>query len=76
MDSFTIDKKGMSAVSNVLLQMNIKLGCPLWLTPTVASMPKNTMIIGADVNHCGGQKSIIGFVASMDERFTQYFSQT
>ena len=44
----------MSAVSNVLLQMNIKLGKALWLTPKVPKIPSKTMIIGADVNHMSG----------------------
>jgi len=37
-------------------------------------MPKKTMVIGADVNHMAGQKSIIGFTASMDRRLSKYFS--
>ena len=41
----------MSAVSNILLQMNIKLGNPLWLVPVIPTLPPKLMIIGADVNH-------------------------
>ena len=76
MDGFTVDKKGMSAVSNILLQMNIKVGGALWYTPKTPGIPPKTMIIGADVNHMSGQRSIVGFVATMDERFSKYYSQT
>lgn len=54
MDGFTVDKKGMSAVSNILLQMNIKMGGALWHVPKVPGMLNKTMIIGADVNHMSG----------------------
>ncbi|MFO0131916.1 MAG: hypothetical protein ACK52J_05575 [bacterium] len=50
--------------------MNIKLGLPIWVVPKVNKIPAKTMIIGADVNHFGGIKSIVGFVASMDEKFS------
>ena len=70
LDSFTVEKKGMSAVSNIALQMNIKLGLPIWIAPKVNKIPAKTMVIGADVNHFGGIKSIVGFVASMDEKFS------
>jgi aubergine-like protein len=76
MEGFTVDKKGMSAVSNILLQMNIKLGNSLWLTPKIPGIPPKTMIIGADVNHMSGQRSIVGLVATTDDRFSKYFSQT
>jgi hypothetical protein len=56
--------------------MNIKMGNPLWLTPKIQGIPPKTMLIGADVNHMSGQKSIIGFVSTMDDRFCKYFSQT
>ena len=50
--------------------MNIKLGLLIWVVPKVSKIPAKTMIIGADVNHFGGIKSIVGFVASMDEKFS------
>lgn len=59
-------KKGLSAVSGIILQMNVKVGLPIWHAPKPAALPDNTMIIGADVHHKTGKMSTIGFVASMD----------
>jgi len=66
--------KGMSAVSGVLLQMNVKIGLPLWQAPKPESLQKNVMIIGADVHHKSGKLSTIGFVASMNDKCTAYLS--
>ena len=44
--------------------MNIKLGLPIWVVPKVSKIPAKTIIIGADVNHFGGIKSIVGFVVT------------
>jgi hypothetical protein len=67
-------KKGLSAVSGIILQMNVKVGLPIWNAPKPAALSPNTMLIGADVHHKTGKLSTIGFVASMDEKVTQYMS--
>ena len=55
--------------------MNIKQGYPLWRV-TLPKLPQHTMIIGADVTHGKGKRSLIGFVASMNQDCTQHFSRT
>jgi hypothetical protein len=61
-------KKGLSAVSGILLQMNVKVGLPLWHAPKPDRLAKNVMFIGADVHFKAGRPSTIGFVASMDDK--------
>lgn len=70
----TINKKGFAAVSNTILQMNVKIGLPLWLAPKPSVFNKNTMIIGADVHHKTGKPSTIGFVASMNDSSSAYLN--
>ena len=43
--------------------MAAKLGLKLWSVETVKGMPKNTMLVGADVFHNIGKnrKSVVGF---------------
>lgn len=59
--------------------MNAKLGLTLWQTQLPKGLPKNTMIIGADVFHNVGQRdkkrSVIGFCASLDPAFTKFYTQ-
>jgi len=64
----------MSAVSGVILQMNVKVGLPLWFAPKPPALEKNVMIIGADVHHKTGKPSTIGFVASMNDECSAYLS--
>jgi len=72
-------KNAMSVCGNILKQMNIKLGKELWITERPKELPAKTMIIGADVFHStkiGNQKkSCIGFCASLNDDFSQYFSK-
>ena len=75
-----LDEKNAQAVcSKILLQMNAKLGSKLWDTARPQGLPNRTMIIGADVFHSTkiGQekKSCIGFCASLDSDFSQFFSK-
>lgn len=41
----------MSHASKIAMQMNAKLGKPLWYVEPVKGIPKKTMIIGVDVYH-------------------------
>jgi len=58
----------MSMVSKILLQMNAKIGLPLWITPRPALYSAKTMLIGMDVYHklVTGNNSCVGFVSSLD----------
>ncbi|XP_044742095.1 piwi-like protein Ago3 [Chrysoperla carnea] len=62
-------------VRNIALKMNCKLGGQLWSI----NFPKhNWMICGIDVYHDNrsrSRKSVVGFVASMNQQITRWFSQ-
>jgi hypothetical protein len=36
----------MAVASKILVQINAKLGQPLWLTPEINDVPVSTMLIG------------------------------
>jgi len=65
-----------SIMTKLLLQMDAKLGATLW-TMELGAAIKEIMIVGVDVCHPSGLRgnSVAGFVASMDNNVTQYFSQ-
>jgi len=56
--------------------MAAKLGLKLWSVETVKGMPKNTMLVGADVFHNIGKnrKSVVGFCSTINEDFSRYCS--
>ena len=67
-------KKAMSVVTKVVLQMNAKLGGELW---SIAIPMKGVMYIGIDTYHdSGSARSVGGFVASMNDLCTRYYSKT
>ncbi|XP_015367176.1 PREDICTED: protein argonaute-3-like [Diuraphis noxia] len=62
-----------SITQKIALQINCKLGGACW----AVDIPlKNTMIVGIDVYHEKGKQmsSVVGFVASMDKTFTEWYS--
>ncbi|KAL4105103.1 hypothetical protein QTP88_020376 [Uroleucon formosanum] len=62
-----------SITQKIALQINCKLGGACW----AIDIPlKNTMIVGIDVYHEKGKQmsSVVGFVASMDKTFTEWYS--
>lgn len=65
----------MSVASNVLKQINSKLGGDLFNLQFAKdiSMAK-TMLIGLDVCHAG-RESIVGFCASVNKNMSQYYSE-
>ena len=65
----------MSVVTKVALQINCKLGGELWATDIPL---KKLMVIGFDVYHDSLNKgqSIGGFIASMNDSLTRYYSKT
>lgn len=67
-------KKAMSVVTKVVMQMNAKLGGELW---SINIPMKQVMYVGIDTYHdSGSQRSVGGFVASMNDLCTRYFSKT
>ncbi|XP_042747584.1 piwi-like protein 2, partial [Lagopus leucura] len=61
-----------SIVQKVLLQVNCKLGGELW---GVDVPLKQLMVVGMDVSHGRGTRSVIGFVASTNQLLTRWFSR-
>ncbi|XP_010725017.2 piwi-like protein 2, partial [Meleagris gallopavo] len=61
-----------SVVQKVLLQVNCKLGGELW---GVDIPLKQLMVIGMDVSHGRGTRSVIGFVASINQVLTRWYSR-
>ena len=61
----TCFKMNLSVASNVLRQVNSKLGGDLYNMEFPKEISANTMLIGIDVCH-QGQKSIVGFCASIN----------
>ncbi|XP_003245599.2 piwi-like protein Ago3 [Acyrthosiphon pisum] len=62
-----------SITQKIALQINCKLGGACW----AIDIPlKNTMIVGIDVYHEKDKQmsSVVGFVASMDKTFTEWYS--
>lgn len=67
-------KFNLSKASNILRQVNSKLGGDLYTMKFPEAMNKRrTMLIGIDVSHEGAQ-SIVGFAASVNAEMTQYYS--
>ena len=63
-----------SVASNVLRQINSKLGGDLYNLKFAKELQANTMLIGIDVCHSGPQ-SIVGFCASVNKQRSQYYSE-
>ncbi|XP_058387642.1 piwi-like protein 3 [Diceros bicornis minor] len=72
----TLDKPQtlMTIATKIAQQMNCKMGGALWKVETGL---QNTMFIGIDCFHdiVNRQKSIAGFVSSINNELTQWFSQ-
>lgn len=68
------EAKNRSIVQKILLQMNCKLGGPLW---SIKIPLKNTMIVGIDTYHEAGNKGLTvgALVASYNSTFTKWFSR-
>nr|AZB49329.1 piwi-like protein [Halisarca dujardinii] len=65
-------QKLKSVSQKILLQINAKLGGELW---AVEIPLKSVMVIGIDVYHERGNKSVAGFVASMNRSMTRWYSR-
>lgn len=68
------NKFNLSKASNVLKQINSKMGADLFHLKFPEKMKQSkTMLIGIDVCHSGGN-SIVGVAASINKEMSQYFS--
>lgn len=70
----TASRMNLSVASNIMKQINTKVGGESIRLKWPEFMYKErVMIIGIDVCHAG-QKSVVGFVASTNQQQTSYFS--
>jgi hypothetical protein len=65
----TFRKMNLSVASNILKQMNSKLGGDLFTLEFSKELALNTMLIGIDVCHAG-PGSIVGFCASINRQMS------
>jgi hypothetical protein len=72
--SFTAKKMNMSVASNIMKQVNSKVGGESLRMKLPEFMHKErVMVIGIDVCHAG-KKSVVGFIASTNKHQTSYYS--
>jgi hypothetical protein len=71
--SRTIEKDNDRIYTNILRQINAKLGGDLWRMNFGSEISKKTMLVGIDVCHKGRQ-SIIGYVATYDPYLCKYYT--
>ena len=70
-----VRKFSLSKGTNVLRQINSKIGGDLYtLKFPVACEKKRVMLLGLDVCHAG-DKSIVGLSASTNPQMSQYYSE-
>lgn len=70
--SLSNKKRVRSIIQKIALQINCKLGGTLW---SLKVPVKNWMICGIDTYHSAGHsQSVCGFVASLNETFTRWYS--
>ncbi len=70
----TVKKMSLSVATNVLKQINSKIGGDLFNLAVAEEISPQTMLIGIDVCH-SGPKSIVGFCASINKEMSQYYSE-
>lgn len=70
----TCKRMNLSVATNVIKQINSKLGGDLYNINFEKEISPNTMLIGIDVCH-QGESSIVGFCASINQEMSQYCSQ-
>ena len=72
--SKTARKFNHSIATNLLKQINSKLGGDLFTLKFGKDLQPRTMLIGIDVCHAGAN-SIVGFCASINKQLSQYYSE-
>lgn len=66
-------KFNLSKASNILKQINSKIGGDLYNLQMPKALSPQTMLIGIDVCH-SGPNSVVGFSATTNKELTQYYS--
>ena len=73
--SFTAKKMNLSVASNIMKQINSKVGGESLRMKWPEFMHKEkVMVIGIDVCHAGCKKSVVGFCATTNMQQTSYYS--
>eukprot|EP00826_Nyctotherus_ovalis_P043564 TRINITY_DN4601_c0_g1_i1.p1 TRINITY_DN4601_c0_g1~~TRINITY_DN4601_c0_g1_i1.p1 ORF type:complete len:761 (-),score=209.66 TRINITY_DN4601_c0_g1_i1:75-2357(-) len=65
----------MTCVSNIIRQINAKLGGDLYTIELPPEIPKNTMFVGIDVCHIG-RNSVVGFYSNAYTNLAQCYCET
>lgn len=64
-----------SIASNIIKQINLKIGGELYKVDLPNEVPKNTMFVGIDVCHCG-RESIVGFYSNASTTLSRCYCDT
>jgi aubergine len=67
-------KFNLSVASNVLRQMDVKIGANLYYMMFTKEVGSGVMLIGIDVSHAGSNSSCVGFCATINKNLSQYYS--
>ena len=62
--------------SNILIQMVVKLGQPLWRVQQPYNLNNNgrmTMVVGGDVFHMNSRDSVASIVSTLNKDFTEFY---
>ncbi|CAH1801213.1 unnamed protein product [Owenia fusiformis] len=71
------ERKVMSIATKIAIQMTCKLGGAPWMTSSIPEQLLGIMVVGIDVNHdTTTSRSVCGFVATMNNTFTKYHTQS
>eukprot|EP01022_Parablepharisma_sp_SALTPOND_P001781 TRINITY_DN1073_c0_g1_i1.p1 TRINITY_DN1073_c0_g1~~TRINITY_DN1073_c0_g1_i1.p1 ORF type:complete len:1028 (-),score=59.38 TRINITY_DN1073_c0_g1_i1:556-3639(-) len=65
----------MTYASNLIRQLNAKLGGDLYSVELPPEIPKNTMFVGVDVCHCG-RGSVVGFYSNAYTNLAKCYCET
>ena len=73
----SVEKNDLSVYSKITLQVACKIGGRCWGVTVPNSLPHETMLVGIDVchNNFHAKQSVLGFCASLDPKFTKYYSK-
>jgi len=75
----SLEKAAMSICTKIILQMNSKLGSPLWLISGVDKILKSkTMMIGISTSFrqkAASKFTVVGVVSSLDPCYSIFYSR-
>ena len=66
----------LSIASNIVMQMVVKLGQPLWKVQLPYNLNNNgrmTMVVGGDVFHMNSRDSVASIVSTLNKDFTEFY---